>query len=52
MEHGHHKAEKPHETSTEPQESVPRDRPAEPQADTHRRRDQIPANEGGTGSLP
>jgi len=52
MEHGNHKAEKPHELSDVQQASVPRDEPAEPAADSHTPLDQIPANEGGTGGAP
>jgi len=52
MEHGNHKAAKPHEPSDAPQASVPRDRPAEPTADAHEPLDRIPANEGGTGGAP
>ena len=52
MEHGNHKAEKSHETTDEPQESVTRDAPAEPTAETHTPLDEIPANEGGKGDVP
>jgi len=52
MQHGNHKAEKPEETTSGPQASVPRDEPAEPQGDSHKPLDQIPANEGGKGDAP
>jgi hypothetical protein len=51
MEHGNHKAEKPHEPSDEPQASVARDEPAAPIAETHKSLDEIPANEGGKGDV-
>jgi len=52
MEHGNHKAEMPAETVPGPQASVPREEPAEPQADSHKSLDEIPANEGGKGDAP
>jgi hypothetical protein len=52
MKNGNHKAEKSPEETDEPQAGAARTEPAEPESLAHKQLDEIPANEGGKGSLP